>query len=96
MRRVAYILSIIYVIFLSIFAFDEIGNSFIGFLIHLIPSFLILITILITKRYQLIGGIMFGLLALATIIFFKTYQDIIVFILVSLPLLIVSLLTLKS
>lgn len=96
MNRVAYVLSIIYAIFISIFAFDEIGHSIIGFLIHLIPTFLVIVVTLISRKYPHIGAFLFGLLFVATVLFFRTYQDAVVFALISLPLAIVSALLIGS
>jgi len=74
------------------FAFDELGVSFIGFLIHLIPTFLVIATIFVTKKHRVIGAGSYTVLFLGTVIFFKTYEDIIVFILVSLPIAILAFL----
>jgi len=58
------ILSIAFVLFLSLFALDVFGEysgwqAFLGFLIHLLPSFVLLAVILIAWKYNLVGAIAF-------------------------------------
>lgn len=57
-------LSIGFVLFLSIFALDVFTGPFepmmlVGFLIHLIPSFVLLGAVLLAWKYDLVGAIMF-------------------------------------
>jgi len=58
------VLSIAFVLFLSLFALDVFGEysgwqAVIGFLIHLIPSFILFAVILIAWKYDLVGAIAF-------------------------------------
>lgn len=58
------ILSIAFVLFLSLFALDVFGEysgwqAVLGFLIHLLPSFVLLAVILISWKYDLVGAIVF-------------------------------------
>jgi hypothetical protein len=58
------ILSIVFVLFLSLFSFDVFIESYgwqtiLGFLIHLLPSFILLAIILISWKYELVGAITF-------------------------------------
>ena len=58
------LLSIGFVLFLSVFALDVFTWPFepvmlIGFLVHLIPSFVLLAAVLIAWKYDLVGAIMF-------------------------------------
>jgi hypothetical protein len=84
------ILSIIFILFISIFALDVFGEYKIpevlwALVMHLIPTFiLIALTILAWKKPKA-GGIAFIVLSLISTIFFKTYQNIISLILISLP-----------
>ena len=96
MKKTAYVLSIIYAIFLSILALDEIGNSVLGFLIHMIPSFIVAAVFLISRRYQFIGALLFGILFILSTAFFRTYQDIVVFLIVSFPLGVISFLLVRD
>lgn len=83
------ILSILLIFYFLMFSFDETIFS-IGFLMHNIPTLIILVAAITAWKKPLIGGILFILIALAATIFFKTYQDIIVFFLISLPLLLIA------
>jgi hypothetical protein len=72
----AKIAAIAYIIFISLFAFDEILFSP-GFLIHLIPT-LIFTAILITAWFKpKVGGVLFALAGIGTIIVFNTYKELI-------------------
>ena len=74
-RWTARIMSIVFAAFLSVFALDIFneGNNFwntaIGLFMHLIPSFLILLVLIISWRKEWIGGIVYCMLGLAYIIF---------------------------
>ncbi|MBT3406029.1 hypothetical protein HN419_02570 [Candidatus Woesearchaeota archaeon] len=71
------------------FAFDTPG---IGFLIHLIPSFILIALIILAWKYEIIGGISFIILGIIFTIFFKTYKDPITILLISLPPIITGIL----
>ncbi|MDD5290752.1 MAG: hypothetical protein PHZ04_01420 [Patescibacteria group bacterium] len=58
------ILSLCFVVFLSLFALDVFGENtgwqaILGFLIHLIPSFVLLVIAIISWKYDLVGVIAF-------------------------------------
>jgi len=58
------ILSIALVLFLSLFALDVFSENsgwqaLLGFLIHLLPSFVLLAVVLISWKYELVGAIAF-------------------------------------
>lgn len=63
--RIARILGILFALFLSIFAFDvfEMGGTIwervAGFLIHLIPTYLVLIAVALGWRWPWLGGLCF-------------------------------------
>lgn len=60
------IICILAILFISLFASDSFAPSLtlkeqlIGFLIHLIPSFILLILLVITWKWELVGGIIFA------------------------------------
>ncbi|MDX9930188.1 MAG: hypothetical protein RBS37_10095 [Bacteroidales bacterium] len=64
------ILCILAILFISMFAFDAFseGRSFwenlAGFLIHLIPSFVLIALLIVAWKWELVGGIIFGLIGL--------------------------------
>lgn len=81
MKKIIYwlprILSIIFILFLSIFAFDvfDTGLGFWGTLfalfMHLIPNFILIIILIISWKHELVGGIAFilgGILYLLRVI----------------------------
>ena len=96
------ILSIIYIVFLSLFAMDVFGENYsfletIGALfMHLIPSLILIAITFLAWKKEKIGGIIFILLSIIFTIFFKTYNDIITFLLISLPILITGILFLLN
>lgn len=78
---IAKIIAIIYILFISLFAFDTpLG---IGFLIHLFPTIIFLGTLIVTWKKPKIAGILFFLEGLGTILVFNTYRDLFVFLAVS-------------
>ena len=83
------ILAILYTAFISMFAFDSTGW---GLVIHLIPTYILVALILISWKRDLFGAISFGIFAIATVLFFNTYREIIGFLIISLPLFVISVL----
>jgi hypothetical protein len=80
-------LAILYILFLSLFALDTPFG--IGFLIHLIPSFILIAFLIFSWKESKLAGTLFGLFGLGTIIFFNTYRELISLIVISLiPILI--------
>jgi len=59
---------------------------------HLIPNMLLIISLIIAWKKQKIGGTIFIILGIISIFFFKTYEDIIVFSIISLPILMIGIL----
>ncbi len=64
------VLCILAILFVSLFALDSfdpkltIGEQILGFLIHLIPSFILAIFLAVAWKWELIGGIILATLAL--------------------------------
>jgi len=64
------ILCIIAILFISLFALDAfepgltLGQQLLAFLIHLIPSFILLAILLVAWRWEKIGGIIFTIIGL--------------------------------
>lgn len=104
------VLAIIFILFISLFALDAFSGKvpfakqLVAFLIHLIPSYILVIILIISWKKPLIGGIVFiflGIVALTFIItqFFivapaysRTNLIFIFFLILSLPLLVVGVL----
>jgi hypothetical protein len=68
------ILSIIFIIFLSIFSLDIFGNGYtfwqtvLGLFMHNIPSLVLLIILIISWKHEIVGGIAFILAGILYII----------------------------
>jgi hypothetical protein len=63
--RIPRVLAIVFIVYISLFALDIFSSSelfdqkLIGFLIHLIPSFILIIILIISWEKPFIGGIIF-------------------------------------
>jgi len=76
------IICILAIIFISIFALDAFDQDLTvwqqiqGFAMHLIPSFILLLILLIAWKWELIGGVIFLIigLALSPVIYIHNYQ----------------------
>jgi hypothetical protein len=79
----AKIISIFYIILITMFVFDEKIFS-LGFFIHLIPTMIFLGCLVVAWFKPQIGGIFFMTAGLGTIIFFNTYREIFTLIVISL------------
>ena len=73
------ILGIVFIIFISLFALDVFfeGYSFwetiLAFLIHLVPTYILIISLLIAWKWELPGGVIFIVLGLTYIIMFPNH-----------------------
>jgi hypothetical protein len=71
-RWVARVLCILAIAFLSLFALDVfsegvgLGQKIVAFLLHMIPSFVLIIILIIAWKHELVGGILIALIGLAT------------------------------
>lgn len=92
------VIAIIFILFLGLFALDvfvpgkSIGEMIIGFLIHLVPNYILIVFLLIAWKNEKIGGILFILLSLAFTFFLNTYQEIMSFLFISLPVFAIGIL----
>ena len=87
----AKIVSILYIVLITMFAFDVPIFSW-GFLIHLVPTIIFLGCLIVAWFKPKIGGILFLIAGIGTIIVFNTYRDFIVFAAISLVPIIVGVL----
>lgn len=92
-------LTIVFAMFLLLFGFDAFGGSepiweqIVGFLIHSVPTYLILAVFFIAKKNVLAGSCVSAGIFVAFTVFFKTYKfGLINFMLISMPMLIISIL----
>lgn len=92
------ILGIFFIAFLGLFALDmftpgqSILSMLIGFLIHLIPNFILTLVLLIAWKRERIGGFIFIFVSILFTVFFKTYKEPFSLIFISFPILIIGIL----
>ncbi|MBC8494609.1 hypothetical protein H8D36_00480 [archaeon] len=85
------ILGIIFAVFISLFAFDTFIDgftwiTFAGFLIHLIPTYLLIIALVIAWKWNLIGGIIY--LALGAFYMVIANANPIAFLIIGVPVIV--------
>lgn len=92
-------LLIVFAIFLMLFSFDTfnepdlmLGEKILGFLMHSIPSALVILVWLIARKKPLIGAIICVIVYVLFTIFFNTYREVITFLLISFPILLTGVL----
>jgi len=96
------VLSIIFILFLSIFALDifipgkDLWYYAVGLFMHLIPNFILLGVLVLSWKKEHIGGIVFILAGLVFTFIFKTYELIPNFLIISFPLFLIGTLFLAS
>lgn len=92
------VLAVLFILFISMFAldvfseYDNILEIAVALFMHLIPSFLLIAATVIAWRWRMAGGVLFVLLGLISILFFRTYRDAMVFLLISMPSLVIGIL----
>ena len=105
------IVAILVILFISLFAMDSFspdltpGKQLLGFAIHLIPSIILLILLIVAWKWEVIGGIIFIVIGagLSPFIFSKNFQmnhsvwmSIIVILGITIPLIAVGILFIIS
>jgi len=93
------VLAIIFIGFLSLFALDVFSGEatlfqkLLGFLMHLIPSFILIIVLMISWRKPIIGGIMFMVLGGAFSVHFRIYpSELLTFLIIPFSLIAIGIL----
>lgn len=95
------LLSVLYAVFISLFAFDvwdvdgSFGDKLGGFLIHLTPTYAVVVALLIAWKRPGVGGVIFIGLAAVFSLFFG-WQEAVTLLLMALPLVIIGLLFLAD
>lgn len=96
------ILSIVFILFFSIFALDVFGQGYgfwetiVALFMHLIPSFILTAILVVAWKNEEVGGIIFLALSLIFTIFFNTYKNLVSFLMMSFPLIIIGILFLLN
>lgn len=89
--NIAKILACAYAIFIGLFALDSWGN-WPAFLMHLVLPAIIILACLVAWRNEKNGGILFFALGIISTLYFHTYKDMQIFLIISLPLFFIGLL----
>ena len=84
----------VYTLFIGLFGFDEKMFSF-NFWVHQLPFLALAATNLVSVKSKKIGGILYIFLFIVFTIFFKTYRQIELLGLISLPLLVFGVIFIK-
>lgn len=92
------IFSLVFVLFFGLFALDvfesdaswwqQVG----GFIIHQVPSVLLLLMLIVTWKHPFWTGIIFILLAIVFTVFFRTYDSFLSFLMISIPVFLAAVL----
>jgi hypothetical protein len=88
------IIAILQICFIGIFSLDVFTEGYdaieviVGFLMHNIPSFILIALLLVAWKWPLKGGVGFLLLGGLSVLFFNTFAQPIVFLIVSLPVIV--------
>jgi len=92
------ILAVAFIGFLTLFAvdvfgeYDNVADILLALFMHLIPNFILLITLAIAWRWKLVGGFLFLVFGVISIVFFNSYEEVISFLIISLPLFVIGIL----
>ena len=90
------VLALFFAGFISIFSLDVFGEGYglgellVALFMHLMPTGLLLVALAVAWKKPKWGGGVFVLLGAVSVVFFKTYQELVVFGLVSMPLLVIG------
>ena len=95
-KRILYwvprVLTIVFAVFISLFALDVFGEGYgpwetvLALLIHLVPTYLVLIALAIAWRWEWVGAILFAGLGVLYIVVFWKEMDWVVSLLIPGPL----------
>jgi hypothetical protein len=96
------ILAILFATFISLFALDVFGGNepfskkLLGLSIHLIPTYFIILFVVVAWRLKFAGGVIFIFLGIFFTLYFKTYRGLANFSMISLPLFLIGVLFIVS
>ena len=102
LRKILYwaprLLGALYAVFISLFALDVFSEGYtftetvVGLSMHLLPTLAVVVVLLVAWRRELIGGVLFILLASVFLYFFRGNNDIVAYLILAGPLFIIGLL----
>lgn len=96
------VLGILFAIFLSLFALDVFGEAYgpwqtIGaLLLHLVPTFIVVITLVIARRWEWVGAVLFAALAVFYVVWTWGRFPLATYLFISGPLVLVGALFLVN
>lgn len=96
------VLAILYILFISLFALDVFGGGYgfaellIALFMHLIPTFILIIILLIAWKWEKVGGVIFIILSIGFTLFFNTYRHPMTLLTISGPVFLIGLLFLAN
>ncbi len=96
------ILSILVAIFLSIFAFDVFVENYsfteklVGYFFHMIPTLIVVVCLIVSWRFYLIGGVLYICAGIISVLIFNTYKEFVQFFIVSFPVFLIGCLFIVS
>lgn len=96
MHAVPRILALLYIMFITLFAMDAIGEGLLALLMHLIPTLVLVGLTAAAWKWEFYGGLAFAFAGIVFTIFFNTYENIATFLSISFPLFLISLLFILS
>lgn len=106
MKKIIYfaprVLSILYACFISIFALDVFTAGYVGselviaLFMHLLPTLIFVIAIMIAWKKDIVGVFLFLILGTMTFFGFNTYRQLLSFLFITMPLIVTALLFLIS
>ncbi len=87
------VLAILFIVFVSLFALDVFGEPqwFLALIIHLVPSYILIIVTVIAWKYDRVGGLLFFLAGIFLLIL-SDFKSLII----SLPAFVIGILFLAS
>jgi len=94
----ARILAVLFIFFMSVIALDVFSSGgnflevFLSLIIHLIPSIILFVLLVVSWKCERIGGPLFIVLGIIFTLFFNTYKDGMTFTLISLPVFLIGVL----
>jgi len=96
-RWIPRILGILYIIFISLFALDVFSDfSILALFMHLIPTFVLTGILILAWYKEQIGGYVYLAMAIGFTIAFDTYEHIVSFLIITVPLLVTGALFIWS
>lgn len=82
-------LAMLIILFFILMTFD--AESFLGWIMHMLPALVIGGALLISWYHERAGSIVFVALGLVTVFFFNTYEEWLNFVTISLPFILVGI-----